>query len=327
MDLTRWKELGIPESFARAQLAVIDVFRRMGIEMTLTCTPYLAHHRPRCGEHIAWSESSAVCFANSVLGARTNREGGPSALAAAIAGRTARFGLHLEQNRRASLRVDIRCAIRSEADIGALGAMTGKHVGEGLPFFRNLDLSWARDPEDALKALGAALAASGAVAMYHVEDFTPEANALVQTAGHLERLIISDLAEGYAMLDGALDKIDFVSLGCPHASLEEIRQIANWLRGKQVHTLLWVTTSRHVRDEAQRKGLVQTIEEAGGHVVADTCLVVAPVEALGVHFLATNSAKAALYARSHSGLVTRFGSTEQCLEAAVSGAWCGGRLP
>jgi predicted aconitase len=323
MDMLRWAEHGIPQSFARPQQAVVDAFGQMGIELTLTCTPYYVGNRPVFGDHLAWSESSAVSFANSVLGARTNREGGPSALAAAFTGRTARYGLHLDENRRATHLVDVRCPVSSLADLGALGARVGKWVQGGVPCFRNLSLDWAAHPEDVLKSLGAAMAASGAVGLYHIEGITPEADSPDTSSAVRERLTVDDLQAGYELLDGPLDRIDFVSLGCPHASLDELHEIASWLDGKRVQTLLWVTVAGAVRDEAERLGYVGQIEGAGGLVVADTCLVVAPVQALNVHSLATNSAKAALYARSYSGLDTRFGSTAQCLEAAITGMWKG----
>ena len=324
MDLSRWKELGIPEAFARAQLAVIEAYQRMGIELTLTCTPYLVGNRPQLGEHVAWSESSAVAFANAVLGARTNREGGPSALAAALTGKTARYGLHLDENRLATHLIDVRCPLRSIADVGALGALVGRLVRDGVPYFKNLDMSGLAQREDALKALGAAMAASGAVGLYHVEGITPEAglpDILARLPSGSAAIVIDDLTPGYAMLNGRLERIDFVGLGCPHASLEEVKEIAMMLAGKRVKTLLWVMVAEAVRQEAERCGWVRLIEEAGGHVVADTCLVVAPVEALGVRSLATNSAKAALYAVSHAGLQTRFGTMEQCVEAALTGIW------
>ncbi len=321
MDLQRWRELGIPEEFARFQMAVIAAFTRMGIAPSLTCTPYYVGLRPALGSHVAWSESSAVSFANSVLGARTNREGGPSALAAAIAGRTGAYGLHLDENRRATHIIEVRASVRSTADIGALGALAGELVRDGVPYFRGLDLRWTRRPEEALKALGAAMAASGAVGLYHVEGITPEAGLSDILPAGIPRFTIHDLSAGYQKLNGPLEEVDLVSLGCPHASLEELDEIARFLAGKQVRTRLWITTARQVREEAERAGIVAQIEAAGGQVVADTCVIVAPMELLSVRSLATNSAKAALYARSHSGLETRFGTTEQCLEAALTGRW------
>jgi len=180
-----------------------------------------------------------------------------------------------------------------------------------------------------LRALGAAMAASGAVALYHVEGVTPEALAGDVVTAEAETVVIDSLDEGYAALNSPTgfsatqDKIDLVSIGCPHASLAEIEEVARWLEGKRVKAKLWVTTARETKERAQERGLVERIEAAGGRVVADTCLVVAPIEELGLRSMATNSAKAAFYAPTHSGLAVRFGRLEQCLEAAVMGRWPG----
>jgi len=165
------------------------------------------------------------------------------------------------------------------------------------------------------------MAASGAVALYHVEGITPEARQGDMLAPDAEVIVVDDLAPAYAALNAPVEQIDLVSIGCPHASLEEIAAIARWLEGKQVRTALWVTTARATREEAVAAGYVERIEAAGGRVVADTCLVVAPARELGFRTLATNSAKMAFYAPAHSGLQTRFGTLEQCLEAAVTGKW------
>jgi predicted aconitase len=319
MDLTHWRELGISEEFARKQMAVIEAFKAMGIVPSCSCTPYLTGNLPAFGQHIAWSESSAVSFANSVLGARTNREGGPSALAAAVTGRTAKYGLHLDENRRATHIIEVRCPVVSEADFGALGYLVGRRVKNGVPYFRGLE----DEGQGMLKDLGAAMAASGAVALYHVEGVTPEVRAGDVVAAEAETIVIDSLDEGYAALNSPLDKVDLVSIGCPHASLTEIEEVARWLEGKRVKAKLWITTARETRERAQEKGLVERIEAAGGRVVADTCLVVAPIEELGLRSVATNSAKAAFYAPTHSGLMVRFGRLEQCLEAAVTGRWPG----
>jgi predicted aconitase len=319
MDLTHWRELGVSEEFAHKQMAVIEAFKAMGIVPSCSCTPYLTGNLPAFGQHIDWSESSAVSFANSVLGARTNREGGPSALAAAVTGRTAKYGLHLDENRRATYIIEVRCPVTSEADFGALGYLVGSRVKNGVPYFKGL----GGRGQGVLKALGAAMAASGAVALYHVEGVTPEARAGDVVAAEAETVVIDNLDEGYAALNSPLDKVDLVSIGCPHASLTEIEEVARWLEGKRVKAKLWITTARETRGRAQEKGLVELIEAAGGRVVADTCLVVAPIEELGLRSMATNSAKAAFYAPTHSGLLVRFGRLEQCLEAAVMGRWPG----
>ena len=323
MDLRHWRELGFPADFSLQQQAVLDAFTLMGIETTCTCAPYLVGYVPRLGDHIAWGESSAISYANSVLGARTNREGGPGALAAAICGRTARYGLHLDQNRVPQFLVDVRCPLQGDSDWSALGYIVGKRVANGVPYLRRLD--GACDTTN-FKALGAAMAASGAVALYHIEGVTPEAAqghlARQITDGKCHEIVIESLDEGYAALDqSATDSIDLVWIGCPHASLDEIELIIERLDKQRIRTALWITAAHQVRDEAERRGWLARIEAAGGRIVSDTCLVVAPVEALGFRSMATNSGKGAFYGPSHAHAATHFGSVKQCLEAAIKGEW------
>ena len=329
IDLRAWRELGFSESFARRQLAVIEAYRRLGVRTTCTCTPYLVGNVPRVGEHVAWAESSAVSYANSVLGARTNREGGPSALAAAIAGRTAAYGLHLDQNRRATLRVAVRCPVRTLSDFGALGHLVGRAARNCVPYlvFEGLVFEGREDACSgvALKALGAAMAASGAVALYHVAGCTPEADRPDILASDHETLVVDDLQPAYAALNsGALEnenRIDLVWFGCPHAGLEEMAEVVRLLDGRRVRTALWITAAREVREQAAAEGLVAAVEASGGRVVADMCAVVAPMQELGFRTLATPSAKGATYLPSYAGLRVRYGTVEQCVEAAVSGVW------
>ena len=324
IDLRAWRELGFSESFAHRQLAVIEAYRRLGVRTTCTCTPYLVGNVPRVGEHVAWAESSAVSYANSVLGARTNREGGPSALAAAITGRTAAYGLHLDSNRRATLRVVVRCPVRTLSDFGALGYLVGRAARSSVPFFIFEGLEGACS-DVALKALGAAMAASGAVALYHVAGCTPEADRPDILAPDHETLVVDDLQPGYAALNsGALEnesRIDLVWFGCPHAGLEEMAAVVRLLDGQRVRTALWITAAREVRERAAADGLVAAVEASGGRVVADMCAVVAPMQELGFRTLATPSAKGATYLPSHAGLRVRYGTVEQCVEAAVTGVW------
>jgi hypothetical protein len=290
MDLVDWKELGFPEDFAEKQLRIMRAFERMGIMITATCTPYLVGNLPRFGEHLAWSESSAVSFANSVLGARTNREGGPSALAAALCGVTPNYGLHLDENRRPSVVVRVTAELKNSSDFGALGYYVGKLVKKGIPYYQGI-----RDANvDQLKALGAAMAASGAVALYHAEGLTPEAE-LVDTKG-LEVIEVGEreLRETYEKLNTG-EEPDVVILGCPHASLREIVTLARKLKGKRLRKPLWICTSRATKDVASRLGFVKTIEGAGGKVVADTCMVVSPIERMGFKTTGVDSGKAANY--------------------------------
>jgi len=290
MDIEDWQRLNVPAGFAQKQLRIMDAFKRMGVVVSATCTPYLAGNLPRFREHIAWSESSAISFSNSVIGARTNREGGPSALAAALCGVTPNYGLHLDENRKAQVAVQVDAKLEDSADYGALGYVVGKQVKNRIPYFRGIKGA----DSDQLKALGASMAASGAVALYHVEDITPEAH-LMDTKG-LETLSVSekDLDETFSKLSTGKEA-DIVILGCPHSSLKEIMAVARKLEGKKLKKPLWICTSRMVKEAANRMGFTEVIESAGGKLVADTCMVVAPIEDMGYKTTAVNSGKAANY--------------------------------
>ena len=335
MERGKWQQWGIATDFAVPQLSVIDAFAKMGVTPTMSCTPYLfREHTPHRGDALAWAESSAVAFANSVIGARSNREGGPSAIAAAVVGRTGRYGYHLDENRQANFVVEVRCPVKSVADFGALSYSVGKAVGSGVPWFADLaewlpplpaDLTLGGPAGDRLKTLGAGLAAYGAVAVYHVAGVTPEARDLGESLirPDAQRLVIENLDDAYRVMDADPDlkQIDLVTVGCPHASLTEIEQVADYLRGKTLATRLWVTTGEITRRAAAELGYVQVIEAAGGEVVADTCAVVAPMRMLDVRSMATNAGKMACYAPMHSGVRMRFGDLEACLDAAVTGEW------
>jgi len=290
MDLEHWKELGFPKEFAENQLRIMHAFKEMGIVVTSTCTPYLAGNLPRFREHIAWSESSAVSFSNSVIGARTNREGGPSALAAAICGLTPNYGLHLWENSQPTMKITVDANLSYAADFGALGYYVGKQVKNKIPYFTGIpDVN-----TDFLKALGAAMAASGAVALYHIEGLTPEAD-LVENK-NLETIHVSqqDLDETYETLNQGKDP-DIIIFGCPHASLREIATLAEQVQGKQLKKPVWICTSRLMKEASDRMGFTEIIEDAGGKIVADTCMVVSPIEQMGYKTTAVNSGKAANY--------------------------------
>jgi predicted aconitase len=190
-----------------------------------------------------------------------------------------------------------------------------------VPYFRLPHLPPLHPHTLLLRTLGAAMAASGAVALYHVEGVTPEAQRAETLAPDAERVVIKDLSPAYAALNAPVEQIDLVSIGCPHASLDEIADVARAVEGRRLQAALWITTARQIKEQAAEAGHVAMIEAAGGQVVADTCLVVAPMDALGFRTMATNSAKMALYAPSHSGLQVRFGALEQCLDAALTGKW------
>ena len=290
MDFEDWERLGFPKDFAKNQIRIMDSFKKMGIVVTSTCTPYLAGNLPRFREHIAWSESSAVSFSNSVIGARTNREGGPSALAAAICGITPNYGLHLWEKRQPNVKINVDVDLKFSSDFGALGYFAGNQVKNKIPYFTGM-----KDANtDQLKTLGAAMAASGAVALYHVENLTPEAD-LVEMDG-LETINVSkkEIDETYEKLNSGKDP-DIVILGCPHASLREISTLADKLKEKNLKKPIWICTSRLMKEVADRMGFTETIEKAGGNIVADTCMVVSPIERMGYKTTGVNSGKAANY--------------------------------
>jgi len=298
MDMRDWRALGIPEEFARKQEEVIALYEKMGATPTITCTPYLIGAMPPAFSDAFLSESSVVAYANSVLGVRTNRESGLSTLLYAIAGYGPRYGLHLPQNRHPKVEIRVATPLQGTVDFGLLGYRLGEVVNGRIPYLRGID----RAPTlEELKVLSAAGGASGAIDLYHIEGFTPEAKARLISLDHIEETIEVDRAaldEVKSRLNtGSADRLDLVTFGCPHASLDEVKEIASLLEGKKIRAgvQLWVCTSRAVKELATQLGYVATIAQAGGSVVADTCMVVAPIEAMGPKTTATNSGKAAKY--------------------------------
>lgn len=313
MDLEKWRELGFPEDFAINQNRIMEAFRRMGIVVTSTCTPYLAGNLPRFREHIAWAESSAVSFANSVIGARTNREGGPSALAAAICGVTPDYGLHRDENRQPNVIIEVDAELTTSSDYGALGYHVGKLIKNQIPYFKGISTTANTDH---LKALGAAMAASGAVAIYHAQGITPEA-ATMGPSG-LDNFSVSqtDIDETYKKLNTGEDP-DIVIFGCPHASLREISMIAQRVKGHSLSKPIWIATSRMMKEAADRMGYTDIIEAAGGTILADTCMVVAPIERMGYSTTGVNSGKAANYLPGFCKQKVRFADIDSLIRGQM----------
>ncbi len=286
MDLQRWRGMGVDANFAAKQIEIITCYSHMGVETTCTCTPYVIGNLPGIGEHVAWAESSALSFINSAVGAMTNREGGPGALAAAIVGATPEYGLHLKENRAATIVIEVG-DIREIFDLSLLGQAVGPIVGGGIPYFRGIH------PElEGMKLLAAAMAASGSVAMFHVEGLTPESDE--QVLDGLEAISIGrrELDVAKESLQTA-DEPELIALGCPHLTVKEVRELAKMLEGKQrvKDVEVWFCTSRSVRDECTKE--VEVLERFG-KVVCDTCMVVAPIEDQ-YSVTGTNSAKACNY--------------------------------
>ena len=330
VDPTQWEEIGIPESDSKLQIRLTDAYAGMGANTCNTCIPYLVGNSPRFGEHMAWGESSAVVYANSVCGARTNREGGPSGMASALTGRTPEYGFHLKENRYGKFLIKVETTLQDMTDYGTLGCFAGKIAGQDTPVFTGIP----SDPTlEELKALSAALASSGAVSMFHAVGVTPEAPTLEEAFGgnEPEKVYVFDDAEK-AKIEAFLNKepsdhVDWILIGCPNASVQEIREVADALEGKKVHdeVTLWVTTAGSMYAMAERMGYIKTIEEAGGVVVRETCpflarsRVIAPKK--GYKTLTTNSAKMAFYAPGQFGLPTHYGNLPRVMQAAINGVW------
>jgi predicted aconitase len=315
MDLECWQEQGIAAEYARRQLRLIRAYEQMGIAPTCTCTPYLVGNLPAPGEHVAWAESSAVAFANSVLGARTNREAGPSALAAALTGRTPRYGLHLDKSRIPSLEVTVEGAMADTVDWGALGYLIGRQSGGRVALLR----SRVRPSLAQLKTLGAAVVTFGGSPLFYLEGLSPVPAAASAIEQRL-RVSASDLHAALEALDDGAESVDLVCLGCPHSSLQELAEMAALLEGRTVQTETWVCTARPTADAARQLGLAERIGAAGARLVCDTCFAVAPLDRAGAT-MATDSVKGCYYARGHNRLRVHIGSLERCVNAAVTGRW------
>jgi len=316
MDRENWQALGIPPEFARQQIRVLDAFARMGVVTTCTCTPYLVGNLPVFGEHIAWSESSAVCYANAVLGARTNREGGPSALASALTGFTPEYGMHLEENRKPALTVQVETEIRGTRAFGALGVSISRKIAR----MAHKPVVWIEGIPSAsleeLKSFCASLATYAGAAMFQIPGITPESSRYSRPE---ECISVSreELEEAYRELNPSQDTpVDFVSLGCPHLNLPEIARIAGMLAGKKVKKEFWITTSRPVKQMADQMGYTKIIEDSGAKFATDTCCVVAPIKGR-FQRIATDSAKACYYASGKNQMGTVFLPFDEVIREAL----------
>lgn len=310
-DPNHWEEMGVDAHFNQRQSEILKTYAKMGLEMVCTCTPFLIGRSPNFGEHVASAESANCIFLNSGVGARTNREGAPSALAAAIIGKTANYGLHLDENRKAQVVIDVALTKeKKRPDYPVVGTIIGEAVGTKVPFVRGLNPG-----DDDLKNFGAAMAAWGSLSLFHVEGITPEADE--QDVKSLERIEITDkdVAERRAkMSDAKIEEVDLIAFGCPHLSVEELIDIATFLEPRErirPNVELWLSTSKVVAHSLRKE--VQIIERFG-RVIVDTCQVVTPVE--NKHKVtALNSAKAAFYMPKEGFGSQRivYGSTEELL--------------
>ncbi|MXV96618.1 MAG: DUF521 domain-containing protein [Gemmatimonadetes bacterium] len=304
-------------------LRQMRAYQALGCAPTWTCAPYQAGHRPARGEHVAWGESNAVCFANSVLGARTNRYGDFMDICCAIAGRAPRTGLHLDEHRRATVVVDTGAIDhqlkRQDVFYPVLGTWLGATVDDRVAVVTGLP---ATVTEDQLKALGAAAASSGAVGLFHVEGVTPEAPDLsTALGGTAPRAVLSPTPEALRAARDTLSttdagRIDAVAVGSPHFSLQEFARLEALLPADSFAVPFYVCTGRSEYGRLETAGRLRRFEDAGIEIVVDTCVVVTPILPPKDGVLMTNSGKFAHYTPSNTGYGVVYGSLEDCVRSA-----------
>ena len=313
---------------AARELAVrqMNAYVAMGCLPTWTCAPYQAGMRPGLGEQVAWAESNAVVFANSVLGARSNRYGDFMDICCALTGYAPASGLHLAENRRARIVVDasgLPTALKQRDDFyPVLGAWLGRAVGSAVAVLAGIPASVS---EDQLKALGASAASTGSVALFHVAGVTPEAATLERALGGAQpeaviALTGAMLLEVHRQLNTARgEQLDVVALGSPHFSIHEFAELHRLLGGRRVAVPVYACTGRHTIAELDQREWRGALEAAGVRIIVDTCVVVTPVIAARTGVLMTNSGKFAHYSPSLIGHAVAFGSLSECVESAVAG--------
>lgn len=329
LDLVHHGVVRLDDAAKALALRMARAYEALNCRPTWTCAPYQAGHRPKPGEHVAWGESNAIVFANSVLGARTARYGDFLDICCALTGRAPLAGLHLDAARRATLVVDVgglSAALRAEeAFHPVLGAWLGRETGGEVAAILGLP---ADVDEDRLKALGAAAASTGAVGLFHVVGRTPEAPDLAAAGGGTppaRRIVVTadmlarsrsglssrDVAPGTA--------IDAVAIGSPHLSATELRRVASLFAGRRSRVPFYACTGRHVLDALAAGEVPGALREAGVTVVADTCVVVTPILPHGVGLVMTNSGKFAHYMKPNTGRDVAFGTLSDCVESALAG--------
>jgi len=318
IDVDKWMILGVREDYYMKQMRILRSLTKMGVETTLTCTPYLLY-TPKTGEHIAWGESSAVLFANSVYSARSNREGGPSSLFSAITGRTPYYGLHIDDNRTPTAKVVVDCRVDDPSDIGVLGYLIGEVLGSGVPLIENLPLVSV----DALKLFCAGMGCSSSIGLTLIKGVTPEARRIADVESYDEKIVVTneDIKEVYERLsDCILDNEEFsIFLGCPHLSMSEAWNLINRaLSYKPLHKV-YLAVEPETYKSLKERNLVEKLLERNVVLLNGTCLVVSPLKDMNTTSLVTDSAKAAHYIRSLHKIPVTLAKRSDCIKLAFKG--------
>jgi predicted aconitase len=330
LDEHHWQEWAVPPDWARQAYRQMVAYQSMGTIPTWTCAPYQTEMRPSFGQQIAWGESNAIVFANSVLGARTERYPDLFDICCAITGRAPAIGLHLNENRTGQLLFRLAAEqipqrlLQSDDFYPVLGHLIGKAALDKIPVIEGISV---RPDEDQLKAFGAAAASSGGVALFHMIGITPEAASLAEAFHGGTPIATTDITMD--MLREARrelthtdsQRLDMIVLGSPHFSLAEYKRLAPLVKGKQKHpeVKFLVTSSRAMTQLAQKAGLLEPLRAFGAQITVDTCILTSPMLPADVQHLMTNSAKFAYYTPGLLGRKIAFGSLEDCVNSAVAG--------
>lgn len=323
MDRNQWEDHFIDLEFATKQFQILQYFEEMGVITTCSCTPYDFGHILSKGQHVAWAESSAITFANSFFGARTNKEDALTVLSAALTGKTIYYGFHQAENRIPNVKVNLETTLNDYSDFSILGEIVGKAFNKysfpygAIPLFEGIQNARPQD----LKALGAALASFG-TQLFHVEGITPEPEIYQQVTSFEDEITIrsSDLKEMYEKFL-PLEMPDIAVIGCPNANLEEIKMLADLVRNKHVKPgkEFWLFTNRAQKALAESSGLLKILDTAGVKTLVDTCPEVTPYDKNRFSSILTNSVKAQHYisAPSLNGLPTYILPMKECVEALL----------
>jgi predicted aconitase len=335
VDTERWKEMGLPEKLVLNQRRTDEPYLKMGAVPLGSCLPYQLGNLPLPGTHFAWGGSAGATFANSAFGARGNREGSPSVIAAAIAGVTPEYGLHLKENRYGKVLVDLSGLDHSSltlSDYSAIGSYVGRTLLDKTPVIVGLPKTLSQDQ---IRFLISPMPTAGAISLCHMVGITPEAPTLEAAFGGKKPE--SNISVGPKEIRSSFQKltttqredVDLVCFGCPHCSIPQIREIASLLQNKKIHAnaRLWVATGSHLKAMAQQMGYVEIIERAGGLVLTDLCVAPgAPFHLVsGVKTVAINSARGAYFIPGACNVDVLFGDTKDCVQAAITGKWGGAR--
>ena len=312
----------VPSDEAEVARRVMEAYKRVGAILSWSCVPYLTENIPLFGETVAFSESSATPYVNSVICATTNREAAQSALAAGVVGKTPKYGLHIKENRKGTVLIKVEAALKDSFDYTLLGEFVGKQIGYGIPVLTGIT---RRPSTEELINFCAMSNTTGAVSMFYMPGFTVEAQTVEEAFQGDEpedKVIVTDaeLERTWEELQTASGKIDFVMLGCPHYTLKQVAEAAKLLERKKIHSgvSFWICTSTTTKTLAKKMGYVDTIENAGGYVVVDTCIDEPCWSVYKDKVGMTDSPKCAYYRRFKDVVVA---GLEDCVEAAVKGKY------